>query len=127
MPDFCNFFITFLPLLSCYSSKASNSPTAENWENCLLPFELTSTLLNDQQCSVEIKMKLMLQFLFENQKYGMLLYKIILKYGSCKHQENIHLVRKQILFTYPVNAFVHKLFKIMEILFAFGLVIIFTE
>lgn len=72
-------------------------------------------------------MKLMVQLLFKNQKYGMLSHKIILKYGSSKHQENIHLVRKQILFTNPVNAFVHKLFKIMKILFAFGLVIIFTE
>lgn len=69
----------------------------------------------------------MLQLLSENQKYGMPSHKIILKYESCKHQENIHLVRKQILLTNPVNAFVHKLFKIMEILFAFGLVIIFTE
>lgn len=74
-----------------------------------------------------MKMKLMLQLLSEDQIYGMLSHKVIHKYGSCKHQENTHLVRKQILFTNPVNAFIHKLFKIMEILFAFGLVIIFTE
>lgn len=52
-PDFCNFFITFPPLLSCYSRKASNTPTAADRENCLLPFELTSPSWTDQQCRDE--------------------------------------------------------------------------
>lgn len=126
-PDFCNFFITF----PHYSPARAAKPVILQLQ---LTGETAFSLLNwpppcwtDQQCSAEMKMKLMLQLLFKNQKYGMLCHKIILKYGSCKHQENIHLVRNQILFTNPVNAFVHKLFKIMEILFAFGLVIIFTE
>lgn len=89
-PDFCNILLLF----PHYSSATVEKPvilqlqltgkTAFSPLNWLPPAELTSNALQGWKWSSRCSFS-------ENQKYRMLSCEVILKYRSCKHQENIHL------------------------------------